>query len=93
MKKVEPTAAFRKDFKRMKSNPKHRDGEKLLESVISLLIADEVIPLKNHDHPLSNNWNDHRECHIKPDLLLIYRKSKRVLHLVRLGSHSDLFKK
>ncbi|MDD2676921.1 MAG: type II toxin-antitoxin system YafQ family toxin [Methylacidiphilaceae bacterium] len=45
-----------------------------------------------HDHDLSGDWAGYRECHIKPDLLLIYRKSDSdTLRLARLGSHSELF--
>jgi mRNA interferase YafQ len=48
-------------------------------------------PRRNFDHPLSGEWKDFRDCHIKPDLLLIYRKpDKTNLELVRLGSHSEL---
>lgn len=43
------------------------------------------------DHPLSGKWKGYRDCHIRPDLLLIYQKSSSVLLLVRLGSHSELF--
>jgi mRNA interferase YafQ len=50
----------------------------------------EPLAEKHHDHPLTGDWKDHRDCHIKPDLLLIYRKPDDVvLQLVRLGSHSD----
>jgi mRNA interferase YafQ len=91
MRKIEPTTAFRKDFKRVKSTPKYRDIEPLLEAIIRLLVEDEPLPQKNYDHALSNNWKDHRECHVKPNLLLIYRKSEETLQLVRLGSHSELF--
>ncbi|MGA7697918.1 MAG: type II toxin-antitoxin system YafQ family toxin [Candidatus Sulfotelmatobacter sp.] len=50
------------------------------------------MPEKNHDHGLSGAWRDHRECHLKPDLLMIYRKpDAEVLQLIRLGSHSELF--
>jgi mRNA interferase YafQ len=41
---------------------------------------------------LTGAWNGYRECHIKPDLLLIYKKSdQNTLRLARLGSHSELF--
>jgi mRNA interferase YafQ len=60
--------------------------------VVSLLAEDTALPEKNHDHGLSGIWSDHRECRLKPDLLLIYRKPDAgVLQLVRLGSHSELF--
>ncbi|WP_434735895.1 type II toxin-antitoxin system YafQ family toxin [Candidatus Accumulibacter meliphilus] len=46
---------------------------------------------KRHDHSLSGDWMDHRDCHVKPDLVLIYRKpDDNVLQLVRLGSYSEL---
>ena len=54
--------------------------------------ADRPMPAAYQDHPLSGNWNDHRDCHLKPDLVLIYRKpDKLTLQLVRLGSHNELF--
>jgi mRNA interferase YafQ len=55
------------------------------------LTNDQSLPEKNRDHALSGDWKDHRDCHIKPDLVLIYRKpDNAVLQLVRLGSHSEL---
>ena len=66
--------------------------EILLVAMITLLVEDKPLPEKNHDHPLGGEWRDCRECHLKPDLLLIYRKPDlEVLQLVRLGSHSELF--
>ena len=60
--------------------------------MISLLAEDKPLPVRNRDHPLGGEWRDHRECHLKPGLLLIYRKpNPEVLQLVRLGSHSELF--
>jgi mRNA interferase YafQ len=50
------------------------------------------LPEKNHDHALTGAWVGYRECHIRPDLLLIYRKPDAItLRLARLGSHSELF--
>ncbi len=64
----------------------------MLTSAIALLAEDQPLPERNRDHPLTGEWDDHRECHLKPDLLLIYRKpDAEVLQLVRLGSHSELF--
>ena len=54
--------------------------------------SDQVLPGKNRDHALSGDWMGYRECHIKPDLLLIYRKPDAdTLRLARMGSHSELF--
>jgi mRNA interferase YafQ len=59
--------------------------------VVNLLAADTSLPRRHFDHPLSGEWNDHRDCHIRPDLVLIYRKpDDDSLELVRLGSHSEL---
>jgi mRNA interferase YafQ len=59
--------------------------------VVNLLAANTLLPYRNLDHPLSGDWFDHRDCHIKPDLVLIYRKTDDgYLDLVRLGSHSEL---
>lgn len=55
------------------------------------LSNDEPLAEKYRDHALVGDWNEHRDCHVKPDLILIYRKSSEgVLQLVRLGSHSEL---
>ena len=58
---------------------------------VNLLADDTPLPRRNFDHPLSGEWDDHRDCHIRPDLVLIYRKpDDESLELVRLGSHSEL---
>jgi mRNA interferase YafQ len=62
-----------------------------LMAAVSLLATDSPLPEKLHDHALSGEWKDHRDCHIKPDLVLIYRlPDANSLELVRLGSHSEL---
>jgi mRNA interferase YafQ len=92
MRRIEYTGAFRRDFKREKKGQHRRELDSLVADVVSLLAEDQTLPTKNHDHALSGDWDDHRECHLKPDLLLIYRKLEgEVLQLVRLGSHSELF--
>ncbi len=67
----------------------------LLETVIATLALGEPLPDKNKDHALTGNWIGHRECHILPDWLLIYRIEEEVLilTLARSGTHSDLFGK
>jgi mRNA interferase YafQ len=63
-----------------------------VSTVVELLLSGQVLPEKNRDHALSGDWVGYRECHIKPDLLLIYRKPDAdTLRLARLGSHSELF--
>jgi mRNA interferase YafQ len=91
MRTVKYTSRFRRDFRREKSGRqgKHLDAE-LLETV-KMLAKDEPLPRRYFDHPLSGEWSDHRDCHIRPDLILIYRKPDATsLELVRLGSHSEL---
>ena len=57
-----------------------------------MLLADQVLPLRYQDHSLTGEFKDCRECHLKPDLLLIYRMvGDDILELTRLGSHSELF--
>lgn len=67
----------------------------LLEKVVELLAMGEALPEKNRDHELSGNWVGHRECHIQPNWLLVYRieDDVLVLTLARTGTHSDLFDK
>lgn len=89
---VKFTTQFRKDYKlAMKRGLKIE----LLERIIMLLAAGETLPEKNKDHALTGNWVGHRECHILPDWLLVYRieDDVLVLTLTRTGSHSDLFGK
>ncbi len=83
---------FKKDFKRI---VKRGYKISLLEDVIEMLANERPLPSKYKDHQLSGDYSDHRECHILPDWLLIYRitKTELVLTLTRTGTHSDLFKK
>jgi len=92
MRRIERTNAFLRDYKREKRGHHRRELEMVLIVVVSLLTEDKPLPERNRDHALGGDWRDHRECHLKPDLLLIYRKpDTEVLQLVRLGSHSELF--
>ena len=89
---VKTTTLFKKDFKlAMKCGL----NIELLENVIALLSMGEPLPEKNKDRALTGNWVGHRECHILPDWLLIYRMEDDVLvlTLARTGTHSDLFSK
>lgn len=66
--------------------------DSLVSAIVALLLSDQVLSKNNRDHALSGDWSGYRECHIKPDLLLIYRKPDAgTLRLARLGSHSELF--
>ena len=78
----------------MSATPRHRrDLDGYLAEIVPRLAADQPLPESKLDHALSGEWNGHRECHVKPDLLLIYEKlDDDVVRLVRLGSHSELFR-
>lgn len=67
----------------------------LLDDIIRILSRGEPLPGKNRDHALTGDWVGHRECHILPDWLLVYRieNDVLVLTLARTGTHSDLFGK
>jgi mRNA interferase YafQ len=89
--KIRATQAYRRSFKKLE-----RSGifpRKELGFVVDTLADGVSLPLKYRDHELQGEWKGHRECHVRPDLLLIYRKEEDVLVLVLadLGSHSDLF--
>ena len=91
MRTIELKKTFRRDFKRVRKGQYGGQLEDLLESVVVLLQADDPLPAKHRDHPLTGNWADHRDCHLRPNLVLIYRKpDTETLQLVRLGSHSEL---
>ena len=86
MRRIEWTTQFKRDFKR-ESKGKYRGAvlNSSLFSIIERLANDELIEACYCDHALSGNWKDYRDCHIKPDLVLIYQKTK--LKIIRLGSH------
>jgi mRNA interferase YafQ len=88
---VKYTKRFKRDYKREKSSIHGKKLDALLMEIVHLLASDTALPRRNFDHPLSGDWIDHRDCHLKPDLVLIYRKPDAdSLELVRLGSHSEL---
>jgi mRNA interferase YafQ len=94
MRTIEWTAAFRRDYKRTQATPRHKDIETLLPLIVALLAEDRPLQEKHRDHALGGNWKNHRECHLRPNLLLIYKRpDTETLRLVRMGSHSELFAK
>ena len=86
------TNQFKKDYKL--ALKRHLDI-RLLDDIIRKLAACEPLPEKSKDHPLSGDWVGHRECHIQPDWLLVYKVENDllILTLSRTGTHSDLFEK
>ena len=94
MRRPEFRGKFRRDLKRadkgLYSAVLRKGGE--LERVVNVLARDMPLPPKYRDHPLHGDWEGSRECHIRPDFLLIYtREGDDVLKLERLGSHAELF--
>lgn len=83
------TSQFRKDFKRIINQGK--DVAKL-QAIIGTLLSGKNLESKLRDHPLLGKWKNHRDCHLEPDWILIYRISEDNLILERTGSHSELFK-
>ena len=91
MRKIERTGQFKRDYKRELKGRHRATLETAFVDVLKGLISDQPLPEKHRDHALTGDWVDHRDCHIKPDLVLIYRMpNDEVLQLVRLGSHSEL---
>lgn len=89
MKGLVYTAKFKRDLKReRKTDP---GVEEILRGVIETLRAGQELPQRMKDHPLYGDWKDHRDCHLKPDLVLIYKMDEADVTLARLGSHSELF--
>lgn len=88
---IERTSQFKRDYKR-EMKGRHRDvlGKELI-GVLQTLSDNEPLTAKFRDHALTGDWQDHRDCHLKSDLLLIYRfPDTETFQLVRLGSHSEL---
>ena len=92
MRTIERATAFKRDYKR---EAKGRHGTMLaadLAAVLETLAADTPLEPRLRDHELAGDWTGYRDCHVKPDLVLIYRKvDSDILRLARLGSHSELF--
>jgi mRNA interferase YafQ len=80
---------FKRKFKKLKLSNKE---ESAYIDVVYKLLNNIVLDEKYCDHFLKGDKNGLRECHIKPDLLLIYRLENNTLSLVDIGSHSELFK-
>ncbi|MBA4747025.1 MAG: type II toxin-antitoxin system YafQ family toxin [Muricauda sp.] len=93
MFKIVATSRFKKDLKKIKSNKSDYD---LVVKVLKLLKKEGVlgIPKEMRPHRLHGRYKDNWECHIKPDLLIIWIQidADNVISLVRVGSHSKLFR-
>jgi len=74
MRTIEPTSAFKRDFKRETKGRHAKILRSEFPSLLSLLAADQPLEARFRDHALAGEWKDHRDCHIRPDFILIYRK-------------------
>ena len=90
MKHVKLTTQFKKDLKRVQKNPGKIES---LEKVLKILKAGKLPPKEYKPHLLTGNYKGYMECHVENDLLLIWLdESADLIKLIRLGSHSELFR-
>ena len=92
MRTIRRRSKFRRDYRREARSlgPEKLDGA--LAPLIEALASDRLLQYKHRDHPLGGTWAGHRDCHVRPDLVLIYEKpDPQQLVLTRLGSHAELF--
>jgi mRNA interferase YafQ len=91
MRKIESATAFKRDFKRESKGLNRTVLDTDLKQIITDLANDVPLAAKHRDHPLIGNLKGYRDCHIRPDLVLIYQKLDAYsLRLARLGSHAEL---
>jgi mRNA interferase YafQ len=74
VRRIERSTAFKRDYRKVKAISHYRDLDERLVAVLELLIKDHPLPPRNRDHALSGNRSGYRDCHLWPDLLLIYAK-------------------
>lgn len=75
MRTIDRASSFKRDYKREAKGRHRATLDSVLRPVLVALATDQTLDIKYRDHDLSGDWAGYRECHIKPDLLLIYRKS------------------
>ncbi len=88
MREIVFTSQFKRDYKK---RSRESGLDEALTTVVDKLVIGDALPAKFRDHTLKGGYAGCRECHLKPDLLLIYVQTANELRLIRLGSHSDLF--
>lgn len=91
MRTIRRHGSFRRDFRREGKGRYRESIASDLAAIIQRLATDSPLEERHRDHALTGSWVDHRDCHVKPDLVLIYRKpDQNLLELVRLASHAEL---
>ena len=89
MRALVRTSKFKRDYKREKRTDAQLDA--VFVPVLEILLGNDPVPERLQDHALGGNRKGYRDCHVRPDLVLIYAISSETLTLVRIGSHSDVF--
>lgn len=91
MRTIRQSGQFKRDLKREGKGQHRKVLQDEFVALIAKLGADKPLEPRHRDHLLTGDWRDHRDCHVRPDLILIYRKpDDQTLELVRLGSHAEL---
>lgn len=92
MRTINRSSGFRRDYRREKRGQYGRFLDEQLDAALQLLTTDQPLPPRYKDHPMRGNRAGERNCHIRPDLVLVYAKPNSTdLNLLRLASHSELF--
>ena len=89
MRALVRTSKFKRDYKREKRTDAQLDA--VFVPVLEILLGNDPVPERLQDHALGGNRKGYRDCHVRPDLVLIYAISSETLTLVRIGSHSEVF--
>lgn len=91
--KIQTTTRFDKNLSKYIGKGKRKVSEEEFIMVVNMLANDEKLPASYRDHALTNNFKGYRDCHLKPDVVLIYKKEKDKLILIlsTIGSHSEIF--
>jgi mRNA interferase YafQ len=91
MRTIRQSGQFKRDLKRESKGQHRKVLQSEFVSLVEALATDRPLEPRHRDHALTGDWKDHRDCHVRPDLVLIYRKpDDDTLELVRLGSHAEL---
>ncbi|MEI9978981.1 MAG: type II toxin-antitoxin system YafQ family toxin [Edaphobacter sp.] len=94
MRTIKLSTRFKRDYKRIQAGEHGKSIRTELPELLNLLASDAALLARHRDHALSGEWAGFRDCHVRPDLVLIYCKpDDATLQLARLGSHGELFKK
>ncbi|MCJ2135882.1 type II toxin-antitoxin system YafQ family toxin [Methylobacterium sp. J-026] len=92
MRTIERSTQFKRDYKRELKGRYAATLDAALIPLLRTLANDAPLDARHRDHALSGDWSGYRDCHVKPDLVLIYGKpDAQTLRLARLGSHSAVF--